>query len=154
MTILLDPPTAEEEHEAAASLPPGAMPPPPPVPNATPPPRPPRRRGRIAAAVLAGSLVAGAGGGAIARLFDGSPAGTTATITTVSTSTKSTAWLTVAQAAAKVEKSVVDITTDQAEGTGIVVTANGEVVTNAHVIEGAQTIHVTLPGESEARPAT
>ena len=39
-------------------------------------------------------------------------------------------------------------------GTGIVLTADGEILTNAHVIEGADTVSVRLPGETEPRRAT
>ncbi len=38
-------------------------------------------------------------------------------------------------------------------GTGIVLTSDGLVVTNAHVVEDATTITVTLPGETEPRTA-
>jgi S1-C subfamily serine protease len=38
-------------------------------------------------------------------------------------------------------------------GTGIVVTADGEILTNAHVVAGATTIRVTLPGEARSREA-
>jgi putative serine protease PepD len=39
-------------------------------------------------------------------------------------------------------------------GTGVVVTADGEIVTNAHVVDGAASIRVRLPGETEPRDAT
>ena len=39
-------------------------------------------------------------------------------------------------------------------GTGVILSADGEVLTNAHVIDGASTIHVTLAGESQSRTAT
>ncbi|MGY6501459.1 MAG: S1C family serine protease [Acidimicrobiales bacterium] len=39
-------------------------------------------------------------------------------------------------------------------GTGIVVTSDGEVLTNAHVVEGADSIDVRLPGEATSRSAT
>lgn len=39
-------------------------------------------------------------------------------------------------------------------GTGVVVSEGGEVLTNAHVVEGASRIHVTLAGESQSRTAT
>ncbi|MEP7203418.1 MAG: trypsin-like peptidase domain-containing protein [Ilumatobacteraceae bacterium] len=38
-------------------------------------------------------------------------------------------------------------------GTGLIVTADGEIVTNAHVIGDATTVHVRLNGESEPREA-
>ncbi|MET0728904.1 MAG: trypsin-like peptidase domain-containing protein, partial [Acidimicrobiales bacterium] len=38
-------------------------------------------------------------------------------------------------------------------GTGIVISADGEVLTNAHVVEGAAAIHVTIAGESQSRTA-
>lgn len=38
-------------------------------------------------------------------------------------------------------------------GTGLVVTADGEIITNAHVVGDATTVHVRLNGESEPREA-
>lgn len=38
-------------------------------------------------------------------------------------------------------------------GTGLIVTADGEIVTNAHVVGDAKTVHVRLNGESEPREA-
>lgn len=38
-------------------------------------------------------------------------------------------------------------------GTGIITTADGEIVTNAHVVEGASAIRVRLAGETEPREA-
>lgn len=39
-------------------------------------------------------------------------------------------------------------------GTGVVIDPDGEILTNAHVVDGATEIHVTLAGESQARAAT
>jgi putative serine protease PepD len=39
-------------------------------------------------------------------------------------------------------------------GTGIILTADGEVLTNAHVVRGADTVRVRLEGESQSRAAT
>ncbi|MGH9003493.1 MAG: S1C family serine protease, partial [Acidimicrobiia bacterium] len=58
---------------------------------------------------------------------------------------------------AKVEPSVVAISVrGQAgggQGTGVILTPDGEVLTNAHVVEGARTIRVTLFGENDSRSA-
>jgi putative serine protease PepD len=53
--------------------------------------------------------------------------------------------------------SVVTITADlrrgRSVGTGVVLTADGEILTNAHVVEGARAIRVRLAGETEPTPA-
>jgi S1-C subfamily serine protease len=64
---------------------------------------------------------------------------------------------------AKVEPGVVFVRTqasrggrffpESGAGTGMILTPDGEVLTNAHVVEGATSITVTLNEESEARPA-
>jgi S1-C subfamily serine protease len=59
---------------------------------------------------------------------------------------------------AKVQPSVVAIGVESAAGvrgagTGVILTADGEVLTNNHVIEDATTIEVTLNGESAPRQA-
>jgi len=62
--------------------------------------------------------------------------------------------------AAKVDPELVDVNTilsyhnDQAAGTGMVLTANGEVLTNNHVIEGATSISVTDIGNGKTYSAT
>jgi S1-C subfamily serine protease len=43
--------------------------------------------------------------------------------------------------------------TGESIGTGLIVTADGEIVTNAHVVGDAKTVHVRLNGESEPRVA-
>lgn len=68
----------------------------------------------------------------------------------------------VAAVAARIAPSVVTISADiesgprrgGSVGTGIIVTSDGEIVTNSHVIEGASEIRVRLAGETEPRPAT
>jgi S1-C subfamily serine protease len=66
----------------------------------------------------------------------------------------------VSSIAAKVDPGLVDINTtlgyqqEQAAGTGIVLTSNGEVLTNNHVIDGATTISVTDVGNGKTYSAS
>jgi putative serine protease PepD len=66
--------------------------------------------------------------------------------------------LDVAGILGKVEPAVVAVQASgrlgTGQGTGIVISADGEVLTNAHVIEGATSIRVTLQGQSQSRTAT
>ena len=71
--------------------------------------------------------------------------------------------LDVAKVAAFVAPSVVTVSTDIDDpdlgpggsiGTGVFLTSDGEILTNAHVVEGATSIRVRLAGETEPRPAT
>jgi S1-C subfamily serine protease len=52
--------------------------------------------------------------------------------------------LTTAEIAAAVDPAVVDIVTNLGEGTGMIATSNGEIITNNHVIDGASTIKVSI----------
>ena len=65
--------------------------------------------------------------------------------------------LDVAGIVAKVQPSIVYISTrggsDTSVGTGLVVTADGDVLTNAHVVNGAGTLRVRFAGETDARSA-
>jgi putative serine protease PepD len=58
---------------------------------------------------------------------------------------------------AAVSPSVVEVTSDSADGTatgtGFVISADGEILTNAHVVQGASQVKVRLAGESTARDA-
>jgi S1-C subfamily serine protease len=55
---------------------------------------------------------------------------------------------------ARVEPAVVSITTDQASGTGIIITPSGQIVTNYHVIAGANYIHVVQFRQADFKIAT
>ena len=118
-------------------------------------PEPPRRRrgrhvlGLTATAVVA--LAAGAGAG-VALSHGSSPSGNaTATSKTV---------LSTSQIASRVDPALVDVTSTlgyqnaTAKGTGIVLTSNGEILTNNHVINGATSITVTDIGNGKTYKAT
>lgn len=117
-------------------------------------PEPPRRRrgrhglGLTATAAIA--LAAGAGVG-VALTGGSSQGGATATSKTV---------LSTSQIAARVDPGVVDVTSTlgyqnaTAKGTGLVLTSNGEILTNNHVVEGATSISVTDIGNGKTYKAT
>jgi putative serine protease PepD len=107
-------------------------------------------------AALGAVLALGAGGGAgAATLLGGSPATTTTTVTERTPSAavadvKTASGLTVNQIYRRTRQSVVEIKTDSGEGTGFVLNAGGDIVTNEHVVEGARTIQVLFAGGREA----
>jgi S1-C subfamily serine protease len=117
------------------------------------PPMPPRRsrkRGLIVTGAVA--LATGAALGGLIGSMNHSAAGTvTATSKTV---------LTASQIAARVDPALVDvISTDgyqqaTSEGTGIVLSSTGEILTNNHVIEGATSIKVIDIGNGKTYTAT
>src|SRR6266849_4020981 len=117
------------------------------------PPPPPRRnhkRGLILTGAVA--LAAGAAAGGLLGGLNRVPAGTaTATSKTV---------LSASQIAERVDPALVDIVSTDgyqqatSAGTGIVLTSNGEVLTNNHVIEGATSIKVTDVGNGRTYTAT
>ncbi|MEU3263310.1 trypsin-like peptidase domain-containing protein [Streptomyces bacillaris] len=129
----------------------GGFPPPPPyAPGPSPAGR--RRAKRPVALLAAVAIAAGAIGGGTATLIgqlNGGSAqatGSTGTVqgTTVSQSSKGT----VAGVAEAVSPTIVEIgatsSAGKSTGSGVVITEDGEIVTNNHVISGAQQIEVTL----------
>jgi putative serine protease PepD len=68
----------------------------------------------------------------------------------------------IAQVANAMADSVVTISSEvsdefssgEATGTGVVLTADGEILTNAHVVEGATSVKIRFAGETEPRDAT
>ena len=66
--------------------------------------------------------------------------------------------LDVAQVAAFVAPSTVTVSADLGVGvslgTGVIISDDGEILTNAHVVEGADTVRVRLAGEFEPRDVT
>jgi S1-C subfamily serine protease len=135
----------------------------------TPPPPPDAGRRRLRTGALAGTAVAVA---LAAGLGLGHVAWTTGTPTVAasgaSTSTGSgsnssstgSGSTDVSSIAAKVDPGLVDIDTtlgydqEEAAGTGIVLTSNGEILTNNHVIDGATTISVTDIGNGKTYSAS
>jgi putative serine protease PepD len=121
----------------------------------------PRRRGRAGSLLLV--LLVGLAGGFLGGAFaagvtdgidasSGSPVVTAAKVDQAKVGNTS-----VAKAAAVISPSVVTIDSlaDDGEsiGTGIIITSDGDVVTNAHVVEGATEVRVVLNGETEPRKA-
>ena len=123
--------------------------------GAYPVPEPPRRhRARHALGLTATAVVAAAlGAGAAVGLSGGSSTGAGAAAT-------STSGLSTSQIASKIDPGLVDVTSTlgyqqaTAKGTGIVLTSNGEILTNNHVINGATSVSVTDIGNGKTYKAT
>jgi S1-C subfamily serine protease len=137
------------------------------------PPAPRRHRGpsRLIAAVAAALVLAGGVGGyaVVHAQQSGTTSGSTAAVSSspptssapssASASATRTATLTLAQIEAAVDPAVVDITvtlgsTGMAKGTGMVISANGEILTNNHVVSGATNITVQIAGTGPTYRAT
>ncbi|MFD3486512.1 S1C family serine protease [Streptomyces sp. NPDC058665] len=109
-----------------------------------------RRARRPVALLAAAAFVAAVVGGGTAALtetlMNDSPATAASTVsgTTVSQSSKGT----VAGVAAAVSPAIVEIqaasSSGQSTGSGVVITSDGEIITNNHVIAGTQTVKVQL----------
>ena len=117
------------------------------------PPPPPRRRNHKRGLILTGA-VALAAGAATGGLI-GSMHGVTASTMTAASRTP----LSASQIAQRVDPALVDVVSTEgdqgatAAGTGIVLTSNGEVLTNNHVIRGATSIKVTDVGNGRTYTA-
>jgi S1-C subfamily serine protease len=104
-----------------------------------------RRRAKLAALIAALCIATGGLGAGIAATLSGG-ASATAIIGSAS--------IDAAHVAAEVDPAVVDIDTNldplegggQAAGTGMIVSPSGEIVTNNHVVQGADTVRVTITG--------
>jgi len=132
--------------------------PPPPPPSARSP-----HRGARAVALVAVAALAGAGGGYVAASV-ADDNGVVEQVAAVPASVTTSNGIDVAAVIAAAQPSVVSVETQvvtqygpfQAEGRGAgtgIVLDGGYVLTNAHVVEGAREITVTVAGESTARAA-
>ncbi|MEU3461614.1 trypsin-like peptidase domain-containing protein [Streptomyces sp. NPDC006733] len=136
----------------------GSYPPPPPGSQPSPGPSPvpaPRRKVRkpialFAAVAIASGVVGGGTAALIGNTTSHSPVSAAASAVNASSSKTG-----VAGVAAAVSPSIVEIgatsTAGQSTGAGVIITSDGEIVTNNHVIAGASSIKVTY---SNGRTAT
>jgi S1-C subfamily serine protease len=98
------------------------------------------RTARIASALSVGTLlVAGCGGSGNAT-----PSTTTANSADSSPSSATSLEQQFVAVVRQTQPSVAQIQTDQGLGSGVIFDANGDIVTNAHVLAGASSIWVTL----------
>lgn len=123
-----------------------------------------RRDRNVRVAVLAAllSLIAGFAGGVIATQVDSNSAGTDQPFTQVTaapvvSADESSEITGVAAVASRLANSVVTISSEvdegftngEATGTGVIISSAGEILTNAHVVDGATQVRVRFAGETE-----
>ncbi|WP_030254780.1 S1C family serine protease [Streptomyces violens] len=133
---------------------PGAYPPPPPyAPPAQPvdggEPQPPRRRMRRPVALIAAvALASGLIGGGSAALIESATQGGSSGQSTAVVNAGATTGNGVSSVAKAVGPAIVEIKarTSQGEstGSGVVITGDGEIITNNHVVSGADTVSVSF----------
>ncbi len=147
------------DDEPAAVAPAPAPEPPAPASPSTPPSWAKRSAALVAVALLSGGTAAVATHALDNRgattIFSSAPNSAARTLALSGTR------LDVAGVVAKVGPSVVSIRAtitqgrfaDAAAGTGVIISGDGEIMTNAHVVGDATSVKVTLAGESQARDA-
>jgi putative serine protease PepD len=166
VTLPAEPPTEPQAEVPIEESPhPHAAPPPeaPAVPG--PPPAGPGRRGLVSL-IAAVALVAGGIGGFVGATVAGDDSSNVASTAPAAGGsvgaanppiTSTGGGLDLQAILAKVEPATVGITVSGRQGTGagtgIVLSADGDVLTNAHVVEGATQIRVRLNNASDARSA-
>jgi S1-C subfamily serine protease len=129
-----------------------------------PPPVPPKRNGRFIPYVMAAVVAAGIGAGLTASLDSGAASSSSSSSPGIAASDipephdnaigsgSSSSPLNLAAVEAKVRPGLVDIDStlryqdESAEGTGMILSPAGLVLTNNHVIDGATSVVVTLVG--------
>ncbi|WP_406401238.1 trypsin-like peptidase domain-containing protein [Streptomyces sp. NBC_00879] len=126
----------------------GVYPPPPSHQPAPPPPRAKAKRpvALIAAVAIAAAVIGGGASALVQQLTDSNTGSSGSAVpgTTVAQSNKGT----VASVAQAVSPSIVEInatsSAGQSTGSGVIITADGEIITNNHVIAGADSVKVRL----------
>ena len=124
-----------------------------------------QRKAGVRVAILAAllSVISGFAGGLVAvEIIDSSNVGgdepyTQVTVAPVISPNESAEITGVAEVASRLANSIVTISSQvsqefsdgEATGTGVVVTSNGEILTNAHVVEGASEVRVRFAGDTE-----
>jgi putative serine protease PepD len=139
--------TTHEHQSSTTALPP--VPPPPSVEPERPSPSPPQRRRTplLLAGVALGAIVGGAAGAGVATIFNDDETTAPATRSNLDTESsrnssnqQTAAKSDVQQVAEKVLPSVVSISVrnsfGEATGTGVIISSDGEILTNNHVVEG------------------
>lgn len=112
------------------------------------PAHPPKKgRGKLVAAALALVLISGAAGGVAGWALSGTEGGTT---NVQSVSMDAGNGMTYTEIVDRVTPSVVTIVTDIAEGSGVVYSNDGYIVTNNHVVDGASSVEVRFSDGSTA----
>jgi len=152
------PEVLEDEHSGTAGAP-IFEPPAPPPPTS---PAPGRGRNPLVIALVA-AIVGGLIGGGLVAAFGPNHKGTSTTVSFDRNSSRVAKPQDIQGILAKVEPGVVSVRTQgfqqgaffpvSGAGTGMILTGDGEVLTNAHVVKGATSISVTLFHETQARPA-
>jgi putative serine protease PepD len=112
----------------------------------------------VAVAVLVGGA-AGAGASALVNHGSSSPSIAISTAPPVKVTGSTTTSASISQIVKKVSPAIVSITANDGdgsgdEGTGMIITSSGEVLTNDHVIAGAESLTVALDGSTQQLSAT
>lgn len=126
------------------------------------PPAPPEQAKKSGAARTGVLVVVALASGVLGGIIGGKVSTTTTSHVSLVTAAPAKAGTigntAIAKAAAVIAPSVVTISSDsdagESIGTGIIISADGEVLTNNHVVEGGTTVRVRLAGETEPRAAT
>jgi serine protease Do len=158
----VDEPTTGEDFGQAAPPPPPYSPYAPPPPTTSPEPAPSSNRNWLWAALVGGLIGAIVAGGLVAAFGRG----TTTTVANFGHNSSKIVTGDVQSVLSKVEPGVVNVRTqgfsqneffqpepEEGAGTGMIITPDGDVLTNAHVIANATNIKVTLTTDNSTHDA-